>query len=731
MINIIPSGSVNKPNRVSTPEAGKDDKYHAQYGRYVASSCYNSKYQKFQDDYNTNRRFYKNDQWWVDEDKATFLMDDNGETNNRIQVIRNFIQPMVEQYRGNAERMTFTSKVISLSPLVKAKREELLNRLLVYQDVARMSPNFGQFIRKEFPNIGATEQETVSTFNNLFVDKYLLSLNSLLRSVREMNKLPEYRKILAQDIALSGMGVMKPYIHSGHFRFSRVAPDRFGWDTEARLYDLSDAQHFLEQNFYMVSELAEMYQLDPKVVASLERYVSNVVNRGAGGNMYNTDGRIPTYTAVWRDIVVDEFGYVYSKSGSIVLKRLNDESVPEEERVSDKDLVPYSKLNTYQKRVVKENKRVSKANLYVDMWRQCLFIPAEVTGMSVEGRLGDIVLDHGPLAYQEPDMYHPTNMVVPYKVGIWLYDDGEVLAPVSAAINPQRMVNRFLSILENQLNNSGGSAPVFDTDMFESEGDKEDAVKSVKKGKPVFVSAKGMGVQNAVGNYNSTVKESTLILANLIENYKTGMEQTTGVTDTMKGGQTPDQLVGVMQLSLQRGSITQQPFYSALQSIYQGCDQAIITSGKRLYIDNDTELIDIVGDEGATMFKISKDIRNESFRTALKIGLDPDLERKETDGMILTFAQYQLLDEPRVSNLIGRASLEEVYMAVREFSKEKQEMKRIAAQQAKQAQAQAQTQQAQAAQTVLGLNEQERQDAKEKALMDQQTGIAKSLIAKT
>lgn len=730
MINIIPSGSVSKPDRVNTLEVNKGEEYHARYGRFVAAACMTPKYTKFLQDYATNRRFYKNDQWWVDEDRATFLMDDSGETNNRIQVTRNFIQPMVEQYRGSAERMTFTSKVISLSPMVKTKRDELLNRLLVYQDVARMSPDFGRFIRGEFPNIGETEQETTNTFNNLFVDRYTLSLNSLLRSVREMNRMPEYRKILAQDLALSGMGIMKPYIHSGHYLFKRVSPDSFGWDGEARMYDLSDSQYFVEQPFYMVSELSEMFQLDPIVVQALEKYVSNAVN-GYGGSMYNTQGRVPTYEATWRDIVVDEFGYVYGKSGVIVLKRLNDGNVPEGERVFDRDLVPYKDLNDYQKTVVKDNGRVSKARLYVDAWRSCLFIPAEVTGMSVKGRIGDIVLDYGPVKYQEPDMFHPSNMVPPYKVGVWVYDDGEVLAPVTVAINPQRMINRFLSILENQLNNSGGSAPVFDSDMFESEEGQLEAVKSVKRGKPVFVSAKGMGVQNAVGNYNSTVRESTLVLSQLIENYKGGMEQTTSVYDSMKGGNTPDQLVGVMQLSLQRGSIIQQPFYSALQSIFQGCDQAIITCAKRLYIDNDTELVDIVGDEGAVSFKVSKDIRNESFRVALRIGLDPELERKETDSLIFMLGQYQMLDEVRMSNLIGRASMEEVYIAVREFSKEKQEMKRIAAQQAQVAQqAQAEAHQ-QAGQAILGLNEQERQDAKDKALMDQQTGIAKSLIAKT
>ena len=677
MISIVPSQST-KPNRVATPETGKDAKYHRDYARYVASNCVNGKYSKFLKEYNVNRRFYKNDQWWVEEDKASFLMDESGETNNRIQVTRNFIQPMVEQYRGNADRMQFTSKIISLSPLVKSKREEYLNRLLVYNDVAKTSPGFGQFIRKEFPNIGATEQETVATFENLFTDTYIKSLNHLLLNVRAMNNMDQFKKMLAQDMALSGMGIMKPYFHSGHQRFKRVAPDCFGWDPDARMYSLVDAQMFTEQYFYPLSELAEMFQLDGDVLRALEKFLSVAVVNGPSGS-YNTSGRIPVQESVWKDMVVDWFGYVYDRFGQVVLRRINDESQPEEERVKESDLIPYSKLTDYQKKVLK-NGGVNRARLTVDMWRYCIFIPAEIAGISsARGGIGDIVLEYGAMPYQEPDLYQPTNMVVPYKVGIWLFDDGEVIAPVSVAINPQRMINRFLSILENQLNNSGGSGPVFDAAMFDTTDAQTEAVRSVKQGKPIMLNSRGMGVQNAVGTYNATVKENTLILSNLIQNYKLGMNETTGVTDAMQGNMAPDQLVGLVQLSLQRGSILQQPFYGALQSIFQGCDQAIVTSGKRLYIDNEVELIDMVGSDGAATVKLAKEIRNESFRAYLKIGLDPDIERDQVDRAIFTYAQLGLLDEDRLSNLIGRASMEDVYAAVREFVKEKREMQRIKA----------------------------------------------------
>ena len=138
----------------------------------------------------------------------------------------------------------------------------------------------------------------------------------------------------------------------------------------------------------------------------------------------------------------------------------------------------------------------------------------------------------------------------------------------------------------------------------------------------------------------------------------------------------------------------------------------------------------MIGGDGVATFRLSKDIRNESFRAALKIGLDPDLERRETDSMILTYAQLGLLDENRVSNLLGRASAEDVYMALREFNREKQEMKRIAAKQAEAQQQQAQ--QAQAAGIALQVDQaaQDRAVDLTKNRENNDTAIAAKLIDK-
>jgi hypothetical protein len=315
------------------------------------------------------------------------------------------------------------------------------------------------------------------------------------------------------------------------------------------------------------------------------------------------------------------------------------------------------------------------------MWRYCVFIPQEYLSASkFGGRTKDIVLEYGMLPYQEPDLYKPTNMLPPYKVGTWSYLNGRVLSPVDVVINPQRMINRFLSVMENQINNSGGAGIVFDKDLTGNTPEDEIRIK-VARGESIGVNAKGRGVQNIFGRYDSTPKESIIAFSQLIESFKLGIEQVTGMNEAIKGeSNNPDQLVGVMQLMIHRGSVIQTPFYKAIMDLYIGCYQNILTSGKRYYIDNDMDLIDAVGEESAQILKLSKDMRNEAMRVTLIRVTDDANERMTVDATLISWLQFGLIDQEVVSTLYGRATMGEAILAMRTFQKNLAVQKRMAAQ---------------------------------------------------
>ena len=174
-----------------------------------------------------------------------------------------------------------------------------------------------------------------------------------------------------------------------------------------------------------------------------------------------------------------------------------------------------------------------------------------------------------------------------------------------------------------------------------------------------------------------------------------GIEQVTGVNEGLKGQQNnPNQLVGVMQLMIQRGSVIQEPFYLAISSIYEGIYQDMVTSARRFYIDNELDLIDAIGDESTSILRLSKDIRNETMGVKLFKSIDPQSERMYVDSLITSWLQLTLIDGETASNLIGRASSEEAHRGMREFQRRFAEQKRVAQEQAEEtAQAQSQAQQ--------------------------------------
>jgi len=666
-----------KPNRIETSEPAKREKYHVDYGRWVLGEGMGKKQREHVDKYHRNLNFYKNKQWVVKEDLEAFFKDESGQDRNRIKVTRNFIQPMVEQYRGNAERMTFDVKLQAISPMAKSRRDKSLARLQAYGYAAELAPQFGNYLKRQGYLTGENEDDIALKFENTWVDSYVIAMNRLIRYVAKTAKLDRFKKQLALDVALGGMGIVEPMPYNGEWQFRRVLLDRFGWDRGAIEEDLSDAEFFYEFDYALATNVYEQHQtLSLLQKQAIEHYVSQIIGTQATGQSFDIRHRVPVYTTKWRDTVVDTFGYVVDQFGQRVLERLNYIYEGEDEiRYTKADVVPYDQLTPYQKKVLRGG---STRDLQVDLWRYCKFIPHEILSASFKDPTkdtNDIVLDYGVIPYQEPDLYMPTNMMPPYKIGTWAYMDGEAMAPVDVVINPQRMINRFMSVMENQINNAGGAGVIFDKDLFDLGSEDEIAIK-IKRGEPIGVRGHARGVNNAVGKYDSGIKESTLVFSNLIENFRLGIEQISGVNEGLKGQQNPDQLVGVMQLAIQRGSIMQEPFYAAINSIFSGCYQNIATSGKRYYIDMDVALVDAVGEESAEVLKISKDMRHEQFRTSLIRTIDPDSERLYVDQRTLAWLQYGLIDHETAAILTGRATDEEALAELRAFHRRLAELKK-------------------------------------------------------
>lgn len=674
-----------RPNML---EDKKDETYHMKWGRYCVGQANTQKHIDFVDKIRQNKNFYKSKQWIFDEDLEAFLKDDTGQSRNRLKVIKNIIRPMVENYRGNAVRMKINARAKSVSPQVISRREQKLQEMFLYTDIANQEGNpYGEELKKRLP-IGNSKEETESTFDNLWVDPYTQTINDLLEYVADRNRLEAKQARIAEEMALCGMAVMKQYEYGGHQNFNFVEPENFFWDRSGKEYDLSDSE-FMGECFYLTeSEIFEEFQ-------SMNEYQRNAIqtyaqqfhrisfNHGTSNNRntqnkYETGGRIPVFYVYWRDTEKYEYGYVKDQFGYPYLTKINyTEEGEDAPKYTDADLI---EVDTVRSRRVLGGKK--KKTIYVDILRYVQFIPREVlavvTPSDENDKISDIIGSYGIAPYQETESLDVSNVKFPYKCFCWGYIDGEVLSPVDDAISPQRMINRILSVAENQINNSRGAGTFYDKSMIDPNGGEEELLRNLNQSKPVGLNVKGRGIQNAVSQYDSTVKQGTMVLYNIVDVLSNHVQQMTGINEALRGESTgSDQLVGVTELMIQRGSLMQEPFYNAVTEIFLQCYQSIATVGKRIYADNERELTMAVGDAGAKIIKITKDMKTEDFRVFVKRDNPQDMLVRAGDQMLTMFLQMQLIDKDMFANLYGRSTPDQITAALRRKAKDDREVAKM------------------------------------------------------
>lgn len=681
---------VSKPNRFSFE--GTDEEYHLQYGKFALTDASSGLHQDFIAKTKLNKNFYKGNQWTYSEDTEAFLMDSTSQTRNRIKIVHNLIRPMIEQFRGNAIRMSINASAQSVSKKAINRREKSLGEKLLKTRVAEEFPALGRLMKDADKAIGDSEKETREIHENLYVDSFVNTINMLIKYVKELNNLDGMQVRVAQNLGLSGLGVIEGFEHGGHMRYQVVESEEFFFDRSAREYDLTDADYMGKCQGMLPTDIYETYQdLTNDQRAAIEDYVSDKQKSmsdasisGENSELNIGSTKIPVAHSYWRDQESKTAGYVFDEYGYPYLIYIDETENPlTGSPYTEEDLIdpPDTEKN---KKLFKGKK---KRKMFLDVLRFCSFIPFGVIGATSKDttkKHPDIVLAYGLQPYQETEWLDLSNVKFPFKCFTWGYVDGEIMSPVDDAINPQRFVNRILSVAESQINNSGGTNIVVDKDAVDSQDGEEELQRNVDQGKPITIRTKGRGVPNSLGVYDATPKQGTYNLFNIVPVMEGIIQKDTGVNEGLKGESTgSDQLVGVTQLLIQRGSLMQEPFYNALAQIFLQVHQHTATSGKRMYIDNERELAIATGDDGVTILELSKEMRNEDFRAFIKRENADEQLFAQGDQMLNVFRESGMIDETMYANLFGRSTPDQVAMGLRESAGKKVELNRQQAKQAK------------------------------------------------
>jgi len=201
-----------------------------------------------------------------------------------------------------------------------------------------------------------------------------------------------------------------------------------------------------------------------------------------------------------------------------------------------------------------------------------------------KNRGSDIVLSYGIMKYQDTENYRISNVKFPYKTYCWEYNEGVVYTPFTELINPQRMVNRLGSVMENIINNSKPPTIAYDKDLTDNQDDPNEMLRNLYQGKPLALSTRGRGIHNAITNVAGSLDSTVNVYQGLIEASKLDMDRIIGVNEALRGESAgSEQLVGVTQLQIQKGTLMQAPFYKAIERIFLQIYQSIADVGKKSF----------------------------------------------------------------------------------------------------------------------------------------------------
>jgi len=671
----LSDSSFTKPDKTDKQKyPSLDEKYHLDFAKWALFNAHEWRHTEWLNNTYRNKRFYMGKQWEGSEDIQSFLMDESGNTRGRIKIVINQVRPMVEQYRGNAIRLSIGATAQAISKHAKVRREEALKRLLLIQEISSEFESLGEAIQNNNPEIGETPEETELIFENTYVDKYVEVMNRLIQWVAEYNDMEEMQSKIAENMAYSGLGTIEEYEHGSHLRKEVVEPEEFFFDRNSRRRDLQDAAYQGRIHVMAVPDIYERWQgLTVDDRRAIESYVttdSNVSNSNQGRSDSTIGNSVPVYKVFFVDDMKKTFGYVEDEFSQPYGVYLNEEDQFKSGKVwTEEDLIDPPESNT-NKRLFKGKK---KRNVVVSVLRYCIFIPGEAinyrkTGEKGKGKFPDIVMEWGSYDYQETDWLDLSTNRYPFKSYTWAYVDGQILSPIDDVIDPQRFTNRIMSAMEAQVNQSGGSNMVYDLDMLEDDEGELEIQKNAKLGKPLGIRTRGKGVPNTVGHYDNTIKGGTYQMFSLIPILKDMMNGVTGVNEGLRGESTgSDQLVGVTQLMIQRGSLMQEPFYDAIARVFTQSHQSTATVGKMIYMNNQRELAQIAGDESIEVFKLSEDMANEEFRVFIKRSNNREQEQQQADSILFILLERQLIDDKFLADHLGRSTVEQIRIDLRKL----------------------------------------------------------------
>jgi hypothetical protein len=680
------------PPSMTTPERDKGESYHALWTRYFLSRQVGAWIEFYRNNYTANMEYAIDSRWGEEEDVRMFLGDGPAQT-SRIPFKFPILSPMLTRMVGAVDNISISAKAEAVTQYyAQTRREEAFAKAMLMSEAAASGPMMAAAF--EGQGISPSMQETEKIFDMTYQDHIIRGANSLMNMIAERSKLDDTKRVTAAYMALSGVAAAHCFINGNNLEWEVCEPREVGWDTSAMRPDFADGQFVYTCPLMNVSGIAERWQPKADVILALDKW-ARILPGGYNFNAGWPQSRPRVFTMYWKDMKYVERGFV-EKDGMVQYVTINEvDPDTGEPQFTDKDLVEPPK-NQYTEAWTASELRAKKQKRAIEVVRYCSMIPWEYlpggytknmpfaadgkpasppmnSGLPNVGVVGDLVLDYGMYPLQEADPDDVYSVKFPIKFSAWRYLGGHVVAPLTAARDPQRWMNQITSDIAWRIRKSGGKSVLIAKEAIDfSNMDEEELNMKVKEGDTIVVAASQLGgLQNASGQVDASPGPGMYNLLGSLPQFKAIAESATGVYESNYGSPQGGQLVGTLQLQLQQAGVMQQPFYAAVAELYKQIHQFDAQAGKQFYAKRPWLLSQMVGEEDMAALVTTEDMQLEQFR--VKVSLSPDGQQLRTitdQQLIPQLMQMGMLDPTTAAQLLGRSTPDDAYAAARQFAKQ-------------------------------------------------------------
>ena len=289
---------------------------------------------------------------------------------------------------------------------------------------------------------------------------------------------------------------------------------------------------------------------------------------------------------------------------------------------------------------------------------------------------GDYIIESGIYDLQEVDPDHEASVKFPLKMATWMNVGGFVVAPLTAVMSPQRIINQITSDIVWRMSQAGSQVPFFDKKALASAGMTiKQALTAYKRGNPMYGDTVHVGgAQNAVQMIGGGLDPNIFKQWELLQGFIRIAEDATGLYAQNSGAPGPaNQLVGVKEIQAEQEDTMTRPYFSCIQSLFEQMHQFDAQAGRRFYIKRPWILEDMVGTELSKVLTETKYNDLLQFRLTTKLSLNPEELRNMANTTILGqggLLDRGLLDGVTAGKLLGKSYPEELWPAVEVYTQE-------------------------------------------------------------